>query len=122
MSSEYEQQRKRLRKDDEVFLIGYPSHQILGAKLPSNKQVLAVFFYNLRLAHLNLKESAMLVAQEVAVFYSKVRIPIPKMYNCSLKVERLYNEWKDVQRNSSRKNPAQNQKETAFTIWHIKTL
>lgn len=74
-----------------------------------------MFFYNLRLANLSVKESAMLVAQEVAVFYSKARIPIPKMYNCSMKVERLYNEWRDVQKSSSRRNPTQIQREAAFT-------
>lgn len=114
-SSDFEPPRKRLRKDGDIFLIGHSTHQILGAKLPSIKQVLAVFFYNLRSANLDVKESTMLVAQEVAVFYSKARIPIPTIHNCSLKVERLYNEWRDVQRNSSRRSSSQIEKEAAFT-------
>lgn len=58
-SCESQPPRKLLRKDNDVFLVGHSTHQILGAKLPLNKQVLAVFFYNLRSAYLSVKESAL---------------------------------------------------------------
>jgi hypothetical protein len=41
-----------------VFLVGNVNHQIFGAKLPSNRQVLAVLFYNMREVKLSLSESA----------------------------------------------------------------
>lgn len=34
----------KLRKDFNVYLVGYISRQIVGAKLPSNQQALSVFF------------------------------------------------------------------------------
>jgi hypothetical protein len=30
-----------------IYLIGTTSHQLTGCKLPSNKQVLSVLFYNI---------------------------------------------------------------------------
>lgn len=113
-SSDEEPQTKRLRKDSNLYLIGCIDHQILGAKLPSNRQVLSVYFYNTRVAKLNKSESATLVAEEVSIFYSKARIPVAKSYNNSLKVQRLVDEYKDLQKNSSRTNEKQLQKEKMF--------
>lgn len=114
-SPEYQPPKKRLRKDDEVYLVGKLDHQILGAKLPSNRQVLCTFFYNLRIVKLNVRDSAKLVAEEVAIFYGKARIPLPSNLNCALKVERLYNEWREMQKSSNRRLPSQLQKEKLFT-------
>lgn len=35
-----------LRSESEIYLIGYEEFQILGCKLPTNRHVLQVFFYN----------------------------------------------------------------------------
>lgn len=112
---EFEPPKKRLRKDDEIYLVGNLNHQILGAKLPSNRRVLCTFFYNLRIVKLNVRDSAKLVAEEVAIFYNKARIPLPTNLNCALKVERLYNEWREIQKSSNRRLPSQLQKEKLFT-------
>lgn len=98
--------KKRLRKDDEIYLVGYISHQILGAKLPSNRQVLSVLFYHTRILKRNTSESTKLVAEEVAIFYNKARIPIPTLHNCALKVERLYKEWTELHKNAHIKQTA----------------
>jgi len=50
------------------FLIGSPSTQILGSKLPSIGQVLSVFFYNVRTVKLNTRESASLAVRECNIF------------------------------------------------------
>lgn len=60
------------RKDSNLVLIGNINHQILGAKLPSNRQVFSVYFHNTRVANL--------FADEVAIFYNKARIPTAKTY------------------------------------------
>lgn len=103
-SSDEEPQRKRLRKDSNLYLIGNIDHQIIGAKLPSNKQVLSVYFYNTRVAKLSAVVSEKLIAEEVAIFYNKARIPIATTKNNVLKVRRLVNEYKDIQKNCTRKN------------------
>lgn len=42
------------RNCDKIFLIDHAESQIVGAKLPSNGQVLKVLFYNLRKVKLDL--------------------------------------------------------------------
>lgn len=113
-SSDEEPQRKCLRKDSNLYLIGCIDHQILGAKLPSNRQVLSVYFYNTKVVRLSRSESASLVADEVAIFYSKARIPVAKPYNNNLKVQRLVDEYKDLQKGSQRNNEKQIQNEKTF--------
>lgn len=51
--------QKRLRSgDDDVFLVGKCDNRIVGAKLPSIKQVLQVFFYYIRYEKCDVKTSA----------------------------------------------------------------
>lgn len=50
--------RQADEKERQIALIGHVSHQIVGAKLPSNRQALQVFFYNMRFVKLSAKESA----------------------------------------------------------------
>lgn len=38
----------KLRKDFHITLVGYISNQIVGAKLPSNRQCLSDFYYNVQ--------------------------------------------------------------------------
>lgn len=49
---------------------------MVGSKLPSIQQVLAVFFYNMREVKHNINESSKLVITEVSIFWQKARIPI----------------------------------------------
>lgn len=61
-----------LRSDDIIFLIGSKSTQILGAKLPSIRQVLSVFFYNVRTVKFNTRESAALIVCECNILWKKL--------------------------------------------------
>lgn len=68
--------KKRLRSsDDDVFLVGKCNSEIVGAKLPSIKQVLQVFFYQIRHEKLNAKESVGIAVDLVIPFWNKARIP-----------------------------------------------
>lgn len=55
-----------------VESIGYVSHLIFGAKLPSNGQILQVFFYNLRFVNFGkqnrARECAKLAVEAALVF------------------------------------------------------
>lgn len=79
-----------------VPLVGYISNQIVGAKLPSNRQVLRVFFYNIRVVNITTKESAALAIQEVSIFWRKSRIPTRKTDQCIDKLLKLYDEWQKI--------------------------
>lgn len=49
---------KHLRSDDDqIFLVGKCENQIIGAKLPSMKQTLQLFFYKIRMEKMNAKQS-----------------------------------------------------------------
>lgn len=114
MSSQSESPRKRLRKDDDIYLVGCTNHQILGAKLPSNRQVLSVYFYNTRVVKLSEQESARLVADEVAIFYAKARIPTASPHNNLLKVLKLKDEYRELQKNRNKTFQSHIDKEKAF--------
>lgn len=62
-----------------MCLIGSQTSQILGRKLPSNKQVLPVIFHNMRCVKLNLRESAFLMISKAVIFWQRVKIPFRKL-------------------------------------------
>lgn len=90
------------RQRDNVFLIGHMSHQITGSKLPSNCQVLRSLFYNMRQVKLNNREAARLTIKEVLIFWEKAKIPTKHEKDCITKLERLYEEWRKLQKNAAR--------------------
>ena len=104
-----------IRKRNEIYLVGYVSQQITGCKLPSNHQVLKSLFYNMRIVGLGIKEAARLTVLEVFVFWEKGRIPCQLLKHCIPKVEKLYNEWRDLQKSASRKSKTQEEKVLQFT-------
>lgn len=114
MSSESESPKKRVRNDNDIYLIGSIEHQIVGTKLPSNRQVLSVYFYNTRIAKLNEQESAKLVADEVSIFYAKARIPTALPHNNLLKVIKLKNKYREVQKIAHKTTQANIDKEREF--------
>lgn len=87
---------------EEIFLIGYSKHQIVGSKLPSKGDCLKVFFHNMRTTKLTAKDSADLVVRECIIFWEKARIPVHDLHWCTKKMLRLYEEWKDLKKNISR--------------------
>lgn len=59
-----------------VVFVGRVEHQIVGAKLPSLRQVLKLLFFHTRVGGLTIRESARLVVREISLFWEKARIPI----------------------------------------------
>lgn len=106
--------RRLLRKDTSVYLIGNYSSQIVGSKLPSIKQVLSVLFFNLREVKLSLRESSKLVIDEVIIFWNKARIPTRDVQHCIKKVEVLHKTWAGLQRNCKRRTETQLRNEETF--------
>lgn len=92
----------KLRSDFQIFLIGSQITQIHGSKLPSNGQVLSVFFYNMRTVNLTTRESAALAVRECCIFWEKARIPIRAIHHCITKLINLYEEWRNLQKNAQK--------------------
>ncbi|KAL4103442.1 hypothetical protein QTP88_018819 [Uroleucon formosanum] len=99
---------------ENIYLIGCITNQIIGCKLPSNRQVLSVLFFNLRKVNLNLHDSAALVIRETCIFWDKARIPTRDFQHCSKKLKLIYEEWRKLQKNSTRKTATQKKNENNF--------
>lgn len=97
-----------------IDLVGRISHQITGAKLPSNRQVLQVFFYNMRIVNLNARESANLTFKAVLVFWEQARIPMRYESRCVDRIIALYGTWQKLQKNRRSRTASQTRSEGAF--------
>ncbi|KAL4135253.1 hypothetical protein QTP88_006876 [Uroleucon formosanum] len=64
--------------------------------------------------NLNLRDSAKLVIREVIIFWEKARIPVREEYHLLKKVESLYNEWRNLQKHSTRKSAKDRKNEEIF--------
>lgn len=97
-----------------IFLVGNINHQITGAKLPSKRQVLEVLFYNIREVKLTVSESSNLVIRECLIFWEKARIPTKALPHCIKKLVKLYELWKDLQKNSKKTQDIFKRREEEF--------
>lgn len=103
-----------------MFLLGEPTETISGNKLPTNKQVLQLLFYQTKEAKKTLPASCQFVIGEVTKFWYRAGIEIQIVARCMKKVEKLYNKYKSLQKNP---NPTTEREfseflETLFDIAH----
>lgn len=98
-----------------IYLVGTESSKILGSKLPTNKQVLSVFFFNHNIVKLSIRESAKLAIKEIFIFWQKARIPIRDEQHCIVKLEKMHQEWKTICKNKNRVCDTQKNKEKQFS-------
>lgn len=103
-----------LRSETAISLFGFETNQMLGAKLPTNRQVLKVFFHILHQVKLSKTESAKLVIKEVSIFWEKARIQTREPHHCVAKVVKLYEEWREIQKHAERINEIEKKKRENF--------
>lgn len=84
-----------------IALIGNVSHQIMGAKLPSNRQIFQVFFYNMRFAKLSAKNSAELAIDAALIFWRQSRIATRRKDKCIDKLLKMHDEWEKLKKRTS---------------------
>lgn len=97
-----------------IFLVGRVEHQIVGAKLPSKRQVLQVFFFHMRFRGLNKRKSARMVLREVQLFWQKARINMSQESWCIEKIEKMYNTWDGIRKHADRDTETQKRAEDSF--------
>ncbi|GBL86848.1 hypothetical protein AVEN_96073-1 [Araneus ventricosus] len=100
--------------DRNIYLIGSERHQITGCKLPSNRQVLSVLFYNLHEVKLSIRESANLVVRECLTFWEKTRSPRRATPHCVEKIMKMCNHWRYLQKSACRRSETQEENERNF--------
>lgn len=96
-----------------IYLTGDVEAQILGNKLPSKNQVLKVLFFHLRHLKFTLSDSKQLVIKEALIFWKKAGIPTQAEHRCCDKLEKLYNDWRKLQKSANK--PSNIEKENEFT-------
>lgn len=111
--------RKSVENLQNIQIIGKTSHQILGAKLPSNRQLLQVLFYNMRFVDQNkqkyAKSSAKLAIDAAKIFWQQARIP-REDHKCVEKLLKLYEDWKSIVKTRPEKRSTnQNEFADSFT-------
>jgi len=87
---------KTRSSDDDIYLVGKSISQISGRKLPSKRQVSAFLYYNMREHKYSVKQSALIVIDEVFTFWARARIPTRQRNKCAEKVEHLYDELRSL--------------------------
>lgn len=87
-----------------VFIIGDIEAQIVENQFPSKKQALKVLFFHLRYVKKLLRDALSLVIDEVQIFWKKGQIPTQITSRCVEKLEKLYNQWRDLQKYKGRRS------------------
>lgn len=99
-SAQSNSSKKQLRSDDNIiFLVGKCKSDLNGAKLPSMKQVLQLFFYKTRVEKISVKDSVNCTLDATLDFWLKANIPTMTKINCVKKFHKLYKEWQDLSKN-----------------------
>lgn len=99
--------RKSTEEKYFVEMVGRVSHQILGAKLPSNRQVLQMLLFNTRIAKISLRDSELLVINAVLIFWAQARIPTREKYKCANKLNEMYDTLRNIQKTKPERRSVQ---------------
>lgn len=119
-----ENQGMDLRKN--IFLIGKTINTISDKKLATNKEALQLLFHHTRDLKQSIGESCLIVVSEIKKNWDKVGIPTQEDSRCVAKLNRLYTNYRYVQKNVHKKNKTKKQElcdilDQLFDIAHSKT-
>ena len=92
-----------MAKNRGIYLLDKLHSEILGAKLPSNEQVLSVFLYHHFDLNKQIKDSASIVTQQLQDYWDRARIPTQRKDKIKNKVIQIYEDWKILKSNRYRK-------------------
>ena len=117
------------RSKHHVWLIGDPLENIIGAKLPSGRDVMRNLVHYHRVKNVNIQDAANRVYTQIIPIWEKARIPTKAKQDVIIKIKDLYNERQLLNKHRQRTTPAnlRNQVEYtrkmyAFSILHTPTL
>lgn len=91
---------RKLRSSAYIPLVdGNETKQLQGARLPTVKEVLCAFYYQLRTKKLPLRDSARNTIQQVFEFWDKTTVPTIGEGYAMKKILALHSQWRGVIRN-----------------------
>lgn len=85
-----------------IFFVGKLESDILGAKLPSRRQILCFIYFRVHECNESVRDSSLVTATKVMGFWQNARIPTKEKKNIVTLVEKLHEEWRSIQRNAKR--------------------
>lgn len=94
-----------------IFLVGFETSQISERKLPTNRQVLSLFFYKHKCLKLTIRQSATEVAKNVIKIWAEFNLPIVKLFYVMSKIECLFREWKNLSKSRNNKKTVAKKKQ-----------
>jgi hypothetical protein len=97
-----------------VWLIGPAKETITGMKLPTNRQVLSVFFNQHLMHNKTIRTSAHYAVQAAFDLWTMANIPTTIQRNAVAKLEKVFDRWQRLKKNSRRRTPTQIQNEKDF--------
>ena len=93
------------RSDTEIYLVGFTNDSILGARVPSRKQTIY---------QKNVCDSARINIETVSDFWNKAHLPMTTMQHAIGRLEKMYNELRNLKKAAKRGGATQKAKEKAF--------
>jgi len=102
------------RSKTAIWLVGFEESELIGSKLPSNRQILSVFFYHHKSLKKSIRESARTAIRQVSVFWDKAKIPLRPEQHAITQLEQLHEKWVKLKKNASRQSETQQANEKAF--------
>ena len=102
----------RLRCKTDIPLIGQECDNLGGARLPSIRDVLRVFFHKHNTEKLTVRDSARAVSGQVIDLWAKTKIPVILPCHIINAIISLHKEWKNVMSHETRTGAAQKKNKT----------
>lgn len=87
-------------------LVGSEIEKLVDHKLPTNRDVLRLFFYKHNTLKVTIRQSANQVIETILNIWSETGIPTNNYRTGVLKLEKLYKEWTTLKKNVTRKYEA----------------
>ena len=91
------------RRETELWLIGQMSEILSSTKLPSKKEVMALFFYSKEATKQTVREASHSTTNDVLEVWAKARIPTRLKKHVVEKVECLFHEYDKLKKNKENK-------------------
>jgi hypothetical protein len=103
------------RSSDNVWLIGHPTDILLGARLPSGRDVLQNFVYYHITKKMTVTDSAHEVHDQLVPFWAKSHLSVRQKHHVVQKIKDLYNERNNLMKHRSCSNQSDLHKQKQFT-------
>ena len=102
------------RSTTNIWLIGPADKEIRGMKLPTYRQMLAVFFHHHKVLGQTVRDSSRSTVRKVLKLWSMARIPTTIERNAIEKLENMFYRWQKLKKNMNRRTETQTTNESAL--------